>query len=158
MRQQVFEHLKNNKQTLALVESCTGGGLCRDFVIIAGASEVLRGSLVAYQDFSKTNCLSIAQSLIDKHTSVSKEVALEMSKKGAAFFQSDICLSTTGWAGPGGGTDADPVGTVYFAVCGEGFELVERRTFKGCNGRASLMESANEFAWEFLAKALSLKA
>jgi nicotinamide-nucleotide amidase len=152
----IYQHLLKNQKTLALVESCTGGGLCREFVLIPGASEVFRGSLVAYQDFSKANCLGISQSLIDEHTSVSNEVALEMCKKGASFFQADYCLSTTGWAGPGGGSAADPVGTVYFAVCGESFELVERRTFKGCNERASLMDSANKYAWDFFAKALQL--
>lgn len=156
LKEKIFEHLKKNKKTLSLVESCTGGGLCRDFVLNEGASEVLRGSLVAYQDFSKINCLSIPQSLIDEHTSVSEPVAKLMSKKGASFFKADFCLSTTGWAGPGGGNAADPVGTVYFAVCGESFELVERRTFPECNSREELMKSANNYAWKFLAKALGL--
>lgn len=157
MKEQIFEHLKKQNKTLSFVESCTGGGLCKDFILQPGASAVLRGSLVAYQDFSKNKCLGIMQSLIDKHTSVSKIVALEMSKKGVFFFESDICLAATGWVGPEGGTDADPVGTVYFAVCGESFELVEKRTFKDCNDRTLLMERANEYAWEFLAKALNIR-
>lgn len=157
MKEQIFEHLKKQNKTFSLVESCTGGGLCKEFVLMPGASTVFRGSLVAYQDFSKNKCLGIPQSLIDEHTSVSKTVALQMSKKGASFFEADICLATTGWAGPGGGTDADPVGTVYFAVCGESLELVERRTFKECNDRRTLMETADKYAWEFLAKALNIK-
>ncbi|MGH1467777.1 MAG: CinA family protein [Bdellovibrionales bacterium] len=156
LKEQIFEYFKKNNKTLSLVESCTGGGLCRDFVLIPGASEVFRGSLVAYQDFSKNECLKIDQKLINEHTSVSNVVAAEMSKKGASFFHSDVCLATTGWAGPSGGTAADPVGTVYFAVCGEGLELVERRTFTECNDRSSLMESANEYAWKMLARALKI--
>ncbi len=156
MKEQIFEHLKKQNKTLSFVESCTGGGLCKEFVLMPGASKVFRGSLVAYQDFSKNKCLGIPQDLIDEHTSVSKTVALQMSKKGAFFFEADVCLATTGWAGPEGGTNADPVGTVYFAVCGEGFELVERRTFKECNDRKALMEKANEYAWKFLAEALNV--
>lgn len=155
MKQKVFELLKQNNLSVSFVESCTGGGLAKDFVLIPGASEVLRGSLVAYQDFAKENSLGVDGELIRAHTSVSREVAFEMSKKGADFFQADFCLSTTGWAGPSGGTAADPVGTVYFAVCGKGFESLERRTFKECNDRSSLMEVAVQFAWTHLHKSLT---
>lgn len=153
-KEKVFALLKKHKMTLSFVESCTGGALAKDFVLIPGASEVLRGSLVAYQDFAKENSLGVSGELIKAHTSVSREVSLEMSKKGAEFFQADLCLSTTGWAGPSGGTAADPVGTVYFAVCGKGFESLERRTFTECNDRSSLMESAVQFAWTHLYSSL----
>ncbi len=158
LKEEIFKHFKKHNKTLSLVESCTGGGLCRDFVLIPGASGVLRGGLVAYQDFSKKKCLGIEQKLIDEQTSVSASVALEMAKKGALFFQSDFSLSTTGWLGPGGGNSADPVGTIYFAVCGEGIELVERRTVKECNKRELLMELSNVYAWEMLGKALGIRA
>jgi len=117
--------------------------------------------LVAYQDFTKENMLGVDVNIIKQFTSVSSECATEMSKKGADFFQSDFCLSTTGWAGPGGGTDADPVGTVYFAACGQGAESLERRTFSECNDRGSVMDSAVSHAWkvlhEFLKNALETK-
>lgn len=150
MKQACFELLKKHGKTLSFVESCTGGGLCKDFVLIAGASDILRGSLVAYQDFTKKNMLGVDADLIKRFTSVSHECASQMSKKGADFFQSDFCLSTTGWAGPGGGTDADPVGTVYFAACGQGVESLDRRTFSECNNRSSIMDSAVSHAWKVL--------
>jgi len=150
MKHKCYALLKKHSKTLALVESCTGGGLCKDFVLIPGASDVLRGSLVAYQDFTKENALRIDHELIKDFTSVSFECAKEMSKKGADFFQADFCLSTTGWAGPGGGTDADPVGTVYFAAGGQGLESLERRTFSECNDRGSVMDSAVSHAWSVL--------
>ncbi len=156
LKEEIFNYFKKHNKTLSLVESCTGGGLCQDFVLIPGASKVLRGSLVAYQDFSKNKCLKIDQKLINEQTSVSASVALEMAKKGALFFQSDVSLSTTGWVGPGGGNSADPVGTIYFAVCGKGIELVERRMFKECNKRKLLMERSNTYAWQVLARALSI--
>jgi len=158
MKLDCFEILKQHNKTLALVESCTGGALCREFVLIPGASDVLRGSLVAYQDFTKENLLGVNSNLIRDFSSVSFECASEMTKKGADFFQADFCLSTTGWAGPGGGTSADPVGTVYFAAGGQGSESLERRTFNECNGRRSVMDSAVSYAWrvlhEFLIEAL----
>ena len=146
----VFNFLKKNHQTLSLTESCTGGGLAKDFILLPGSSEILRGSLVAYQDESKINNLGVSADLINKHTSVSFEVAEEMCKKGIQFFDSDWCLATTGWAGPGGGTDADPVGTIYFAVCDKTSLWVERRTFKESNNREDLMNEAVNFAWFFL--------
>lgn len=161
MKHACFKLLEKHGKTISFVESCTGGGLCKDFVLNSGASEILRGSLVAYQDFTKKNVLGIDANLIDKFTSVSSECAVEMSKKGAEFFKSDFCLSTTGWAGPGGGTDADAVGTVYFAACGQGFESLERRTFSECNNRSSVMDSAVSHAWkvlhDFLINALETK-
>ena len=155
MKEKVFELLKEQSFQLACVESCTGGGLAKDFVTLSGASKVLRGSLVAYQDFAKENSLGVSAKLIKTYTSVSKEAALEMSKKGADFFQADFCVATTGWAGPMGGSAADPVGTVYFAVCGKGLEYVERRTFSECNNRSSLMDCAVAHAWEVLHKFLT---
>jgi len=149
-KRECFELLKKHSKTLAFVESCTGGGLCRDFVLIPGASDILRGSLVAYQDFTKKNMLGVDTELISEFTSVSFECASEMSKKGADFFQADFCLSTTGWAGPGGGSDADPVGTVYFAAGGQGSESLERRTFSECNTRSSVMDGAVSHAWKVL--------
>jgi PncC family amidohydrolase len=161
MRHACYKLLKKHGKTLSFVESCTGGGLCKDFVLISGASDILRGSLVAYQDFTKENMLGIDAELIKQFTTVSAECAAEMSKKGADFFRSDFCLSTTGWAGPGGGTDADPVGTVYFAACGQGAESLERRTFSECNDRGSVMDSAVSHAWkvlhDFLTNALEKK-
>jgi len=161
MKHACFKLLKKHGKTLSFVESCTGGGLSKDFVLISGASDVLRGSLVAYQDFTKENMLGVDVNLIKQFTSVSSECADEMSKKGADFFRSDFCLSTTGWAGPGGGTDADPVGTVYFAACGQGAESLERRTFSECNNRSSVMDSAVAHAWkvlhDFLVSALEKK-
>lgn len=149
-KQKIFNFFKAHNQSLCFTESCTGGGLAKDFILLPGVSEVLRGSLVAYQDQSKINNLGVSADLIKKHTSVSFEVAEDMCKKGLKFFSSDWCMATTGWAGPGGGSDADPVGTIYFAVCDKTSLWVERRTFKESNNREDLMNEAVNFAWFFL--------
>ena len=153
-KHKIFELLKDNNINFSLVESCTGGGLAKDFVMISGASNFLKGSLVAYQDEIKVKVLNIDESLINKYTSVSEPVSKEMAKKGQSFFNSDFALSTTGWAGPGGGTAADPVGTVYFGLCGKGLVMVERRIFTESNDRECVMEEAIKYAWDFFYKEL----
>lgn len=153
----IFKYFQTQKLTLSFAESCTGGGLAKDFILLPGASEVLKGSLVAYQDESKIKNLGVSSDLIKKHTSVSFEVAEDMCKSGRLFFESDWCLATTGWAGPGGGTDADPVGTIYFAVCDKTSLWVERRTFRESNERENLMNEAVNFAWFFLNSVIQKK-
>lgn len=155
MKHKIYELLKEKKQNLSLVESCTGGGLAKDFVLLSGASDFLKGSLVAYQDETKAKVLGVDQKLIDQHTSVSPQVAQAMSEKGLHFFSSDYTLSTTGWAGPGGGNDADPVGTVYFGLCGKDIQVVERRIFKESNGREGVIEKAIQHAWDFFYRELA---
>ena len=155
MKHKIFNLLKEKNLSFSLVESCTGGGLAKDFVMISGASDYLKGSLVAYQDEIKENVLGVDEALIEKLTSVSDPVAKEMAEKGQKLFSSDLCLSTTGWAGPGGGTSADPVGTVYFGLCGKGLQAVERRTFKESNSRERVIEEAIHHAWDFFYRELN---
>ena len=154
MKHKIYELLKEKKINFSLVESCTGGGLAKDFVQISGASDYFKGSIVAYQDQTKAEVLGVNQHLIDQFTSVSEEVSKEMAEKGKSFFGSDFCLSTTGWAGPSGGTDADPLGTVYFGLCGKGVVAVERRTFTESNSRERVIEEAIQYAWDFFYKEL----
>ena len=154
MKHKIFELLKEKRKNFGLIESCTGGGLAKDFIMIPGASDHLKGSLVAYQDEIKAKILGVNQALIDKNTSVSEAVSKEMAEKGQKFFDSDFALSTTGWAGPTGGTDADPVGTIYFGLCGKNFVVVEQRTFKGSNDRQVVIEEAIKHAWSFFYREL----
>lgn len=157
MKKKILTLLQEQKKTFSTVESCTGGGLAKDFVLLPGASDVFRGSLVAYQDHTKIHKLGVAPEIIAQHSAVSQNCAEAMAIQGRLFFSSDYCLITTGYAGPGGGTSADPVGTVYFAVRGQKLQVVERRTFKGSNDRAFVIESAIEHAWKLFYKALSSK-
>jgi len=154
MKHKICDLLKEKNKTFSLIESCTGGGLAKDFILLSGASNFFKGSLVAYQDEVKAKVLGVDQASIDTHTSVSEAVVKEMAEKGKAFFNSDYALSTSGWAGPGGGTTADPVGTVYFGLCGKDIQVVERRTFKESNNRERVIEEAIEYAWDFFYKEL----
>lgn len=154
LNQKLLEILKEKNKTISFVESCTAGGASKYLAQVPTASSVLKGSLVTYQNEVKVQ-LGVDKNTIEEQTAVCFEVAKQMAKNGRAFFKSDYSLAITGWAGPSGGSGADPVGTVYFAVCGEGLECVERRTFSESNDRISLMNKAVEVAFEILLKSLA---
>lgn len=96
-----------------MAESCTGGLLAKLLTDIPGASNVFPGGIVAYQNEVKIGLLGVPEEIIEKETEVSAPCALAMADGAARKFSTDYALSTTGYAGPGGGTELNPVGTVY---------------------------------------------
>ena len=117
--------LKENNLTIATAESCTGGFISNEITNIPGSSHYLNGGVVAYSNRSKTELLGVDPEIIQKYGAVSKEVALQMAKGAAEHFDSNIGVSTTGIAGPDGGTEEKPVGLVWmgFWVNGKHFAL-----------------------------------
>ncbi|MBM3826751.1 MAG: CinA family nicotinamide mononucleotide deamidase-related protein [Verrucomicrobia bacterium] len=109
----VIEQLRSLEKSVSLAESCTGGLLADAFASVPGASKVFAGSAVCYSNDAKMNLLGVPESLIAQHGAVSAEAAAAMAFGTAEKFGSDYALSVTGFAGPDGGTDADPVGTVF---------------------------------------------
>ena len=109
----VVEQLRSLEKTVALAESCTGGLLANAFTDVPGASKVFAGSAVCYANDAKVNLLGIPECLIAQHGAVSAECAAAMATGAIEKFGSDYAIAVTGYAGPGGGTAADPVGTVY---------------------------------------------
>ena len=83
---------------------------------VPGSSTYYCGGIIAYQDDAKVHLLGVQEGTLAQHTAVSKEVAIAMAQQVRAKFQSDIGLATTGIAGPGGGSQAAPVGTVWIAL------------------------------------------
>ena len=112
----LIELLKARGLTVATAESCTGGLIAKRLTDIAGCSDVVAGGAVTYQTREKTAILGVDPALIEAHTVVSEPVAIAMAKGAVAAFDVDCAIATTGYAGPGGGTEQDPVGTVYIAV------------------------------------------
>lgn len=112
----VMMRLRDRGQTLAMAESCTGGRVAARLVDVAGASEVFAGSVVAYSNASKTALLGVDDELLREHGAVSEPVAMAMAAGARDRFQTDLALSTTGVAGPDGGTAEKPVGTVCFGL------------------------------------------
>lgn len=108
--------LRERALTFGTAESCTGGLVAELVTEHAGASDVFRGSVVAYDNAVKEDCLGIEPALLGEHGAVSAEVATAMAQGARRVLGVDLALALTGVAGPGGGTDAKPVGLVHYAV------------------------------------------
>lgn len=104
--------------TVSFAESCTGGLLGAALTDISGSSDVFLGSAVCYSNSAKKNILSVPEDLLESFGAVSPECAISMAKGALNQFDSDVTLSVTGVAGPGGGSEEKPVGTVWFALAG----------------------------------------
>ena len=111
--------LKEKKHTLSIAESCTGGNISKMITSISGSSSFFNGSLVTYTNKSKSHLLYVNEQVIEKHGAVSQEVVEQMAKNVRLKFDSDYGISTSGIAGPTGGTLEKPVGTVWIAVASE---------------------------------------
>ena len=127
----VIESLGLHKLTLACAESCTGGMVSSYLVDVPGGSTVFLEGIVAYSNEAKVNHLNIDPQIIKAYGAVSKEVAIEMAKNIAQISQADIGVSTTGIAGPSGGTKEKPVGLVYMAIHYKGQTRVYEQYFSG---------------------------
>ncbi len=112
----VFEMLRKRQLTLAVAESCTGGLLASRFTDIPGCSKVFLGGVVCYANDAKVQALDIPETLLQQHGAVSAETAVAMATGVGECLGSDYALSVTGFAGPEGGNEANPVGTVYLGL------------------------------------------
>lgn len=108
--------LLNKKHFVGTVESCTGGALAHEFVRVSGSSAYFYGSLLTYNPEAKTNLAGVPVELTTPEWIVSAETAESMARGGRVRLGVDYCLSTTGIAGPDGGTDENPVGTVWIGL------------------------------------------
>jgi len=130
----VLTGLAGRRQTLAVAESCTGGGVGAALTSIPGASEVFLGGVIAYSDRLKTGLLDVPGETIAAHGAVSGPCARAMAQGARRATGADWAVSVTGVAGPGGGSAEKPVGTVWVAVEGPGAQTVESHQFSGSRG------------------------
>lgn len=132
--------LKERELTVACAESCTGGNIAHRITQQPGSSNYFLGSIVSYANDVKTNVLGVPRKYIDRYGAVSKQVVESMAEGAARLMRSDCSISTSGIAGPDGGTKQKPVGTVWIAAK-YGSKLVsECRHFEG--DRNDVIESA----------------
>lgn len=114
----VLAQLRRRGQTLAVAESCTGGGLGAELTAVPGSSDVLLGGVIAYSNAIKNKVLGVPEALLEQFGAVSDPVAEAMAEGVRRLTDSDWSLAITGIAGPGGGTESKPVGLVHLAVAG----------------------------------------
>ena len=112
----VGQLLGQSRRTLGVAESCTGGLLGERITRVPGSSAYFRGGFLTYTDQMKTELLGVDEALIERHTSVSEPVALAMAEGARLRTGADLGVSITGYAGPDGGTEENPVGTVFIGV------------------------------------------
>jgi nicotinamide-nucleotide amidase len=149
----VVRLLKQRKETLATAESCTGGWIANRITNVSGASEVFLAGYVTYANSAKSDVLNVDSKLIDEHGAVSEAVARAMAEGARARAASAYGLATTGIAGPTGGSDEKPVGTVYIALASENSETVARK-FLFSTDRETFKQLAAQTALDLLRRKL----
>lgn len=112
----IIQKAVEKKITIATAESCTGGLNAHRLTNVPGSSEVFLGSIVSYANSVKENLLGVSANTLKEHGAVSEQTAIEMAKGALKSCGSDIAVSTTGIAGPGGGSKEKPVGTVWIGI------------------------------------------
>jgi nicotinamide-nucleotide amidase len=120
------EILTNRKLTLSTAESCTGGELAKLLTSVSGSSKYFLGGVIAYEAQKKVHILGVSKKTISEKTTVSEEVAQEMSVGGQQLFQTDISLSTTGVSGPNTDEFNNEIGTVFYSIRVRNFEKTNR--------------------------------
>ena len=127
----VAELLCKKKLSISTAESCTGGMVAATLISYPGISDVFKEGAVTYSNEAKVKRLGVKEETLNKFGAVSEETAREMAEGIAREAKTDIGISTTGIAGPGGGTEEKPVGLVYIGVCIKGNVIVEKFNLTG---------------------------
>ena len=131
MEIEIGKLLLEKKYTISCAESCTGGLLTDRLTNVPGSSAYVKGAVVAYSNEVKMNILHVKQETLNNFGSVSEETAREMAENVRKVLNTDIGVSITGLAGPGGGTPQKPVGLVYIGISGPNGDKVEQFNFNG---------------------------
>jgi len=132
--------------TFCAAESCTGGLIGKLITDCAGASAVFYGSVVSYANEVKMRALGVREATLAAHGAVSEETAAEMAEGARRLCGTDIAVSVTGIAGPGGGSAEKPVGTVCFGIASQSGTRTERVQFDGKQTRSEIRTAAAAYA------------
>jgi len=137
----ILDRMEANGLTLSVAESCTGGYLSHLFTQHPGSSQVFLGGAVSYSYELKESTLGVKNETLWQHGAVSEETVTEMVEGALLNFKSDLAVAITGVAGPGGGTEDKPVGTVWIAVAAKEKSIIKKYTF-GSKRRQNIERSA----------------
>lgn len=148
-------YLLEHHITVSAAESCTGGLVSKSITDIPGCSEIYPGGVCSYSNEMKMKWLGVKAETLQAHGAVSEETALEMAQGIRLATGADFGVSTTGVAGPGGGTPEKPVGLVYVAVAGETYQHVEKLNiaYGELTTRAMIQQRAAKYALHMLLQA-----
>jgi nicotinamide-nucleotide amidase len=139
---QIGNLLRKRELKLALAESCTGGLIADRITNVPGSSEYFLGGIVAYANEAKVALLGLSWDTLNTKGAVSQETVLEMARGTRRILNTDIAVSVTGIAGPGGGTPEKPVGTVWIGLVAKEGEWTRLFQFSG-NREQNKISSAN---------------
>lgn len=148
--------LRRHGLSLATAESCTGGWIAQRLTAVPGSSDYFVGAIVAYDNRIKVEQLGVEPGLIERHGAVSPEVAVAMAEGAVARLGSDWAIAVSGVAGPGGGSETKPVGTVDLALARRGAEAASRR-LRLPGDRATIRLLATQWALDMTRRALVAK-
>ncbi len=127
----LVEKLHEKNLAITTVESCTGGMVAGRIVNVSGASEVFNEGYITYSNAAKEKLVQVSHKTLEKYGAVSSQTAKEMAEGAAKAAEADVALSTTGIAGPLGGTEEKPVGLVYIGCTVSGKTTVLKNRFDG---------------------------
>jgi nicotinamide-nucleotide amidase len=149
----LLDRLRTQGLRLATAESCTGGLIAALFTEIAGSSDVVERGFVTYSNEAKSELLGVGADVLALHGAVSEPVARAMVQGALAHSHADVAVSVTGVAGPGGGSDAKPVGLVHVAAMRKGGEILHRECRFGAIGRGPIRLASVEAALQLISRA-----
>lgn len=155
LERDIGEILRSRKLTVSAAESCTGGRIGDKITDIPGSSDYFLGSAVTYSNEAKRDILGVSEDSLRSFGAVSEQVANEMAKGCRNAFGSDLGLSTTGIAGPSGGSAEKPVGLVWFGISDGNMVETESALFPG--DRLEVKEVASVYALEMLLRFLRIR-
>ena len=150
--QQLHDLCVEKKVSIATAESCTAGLLAAKITSIPGASSFFKGGIIAYQNDVKIDHLGVSKSLIKEKTEVCAEVVQQMAQGVRNKFSADFSVATSGYAGPTGGSELNPIGTVFIAISSKEKTISKRFVFLG--DRESVVSQSVISGAEFLMEVL----
>ena len=140
LSEQLGSALLQNSATVTTAESCTGGGVSQSITSVAGSSAWFKCGFVTYANSAKQKILGVDEALLKEHGAVSEAVVIGMAKGAAKRAAADYAVAISGIAGPDGGSEEKPVGTVWFAWLSPGGVITRKYVFSG--DRISVREQA----------------
>lgn len=149
LSREISQLIWENGCTLGTAESCTGGRIAESIIAMPGASNYFKGGIVSYTNEVKENLLNVSRELIEEKTAVCEDVAKEMVKGAIKALNVDYAISATGFAGPGGGAEGIPVGTIWLA-CGNADDIVTMKLEKDYGRDINLANATTKALQMFL--------